>query len=278
MPENSAQNPAEAAFVPRRDVDAYFIARGDGWYDPTLNVQGAWNDNEQHLACPIGLIVHAIDRHEPRENMQLSRVTFEVYGQIPLRPSHVSVRTVRPGRTIELIEATFTVDGRTIIVAHAWRLSVQDSSPVAGSDAPTLPAFEEVPEFDMSSVWPGRFIETVSQRRMPDAVPGRSRNWVSTEIRLIDGEEYSDHAAFLGLIDTANGVSVRVDPREWMFPNVELSLHLFRQPVAGPTGLDTTVSMGTTGLGVTHSVLSDIEGPVGYVTQSLTVRDLQPKS
>lgn len=265
-------------FTPRTDVDAYWLAKGDGLYEPTIHAQGAWNEGEQHLAASAGLIIHAIDRHEPRDDMQISKITFDVYGFIPLRPTHVRVETIRPGRTIELVEATFTVDGRTIIVAHAWRLSRQDSSPVAGTDADRLPPIDECPENPMKDLWPGGFIASLTHHQAPGAKPGRSRNWISTQTRLIDGEPYTDHAAFLGLIDTANGVATRVDPREWMYPNVDLTFHLFRQPKAGPIGLDTTVSMGDDGLGVTHSVLSDSDGPVGYVTQSLTVRQLQPKS
>jgi hypothetical protein len=59
-----------------------------------------------------------------------------------------------------------------------------------------------------------------------------------------------------------------------MFPNVDLSIHLFRSPTGEWTGLDTTVSWGAQGLGVTSTVLHDLAGPVGYAQQSLTLRPL----
>ena len=268
-----------AEYTPATDVNARFIARGDGWYDPTIHVQGAWNDNEQHLAASAGLIVHAISQHEPRPEMQLARVTFDVYGFIPLRPTHVRVRTIRPGRTIELLEATFTVDERTIIVAHAWRLSTQETSAVAGCELDAMPSVAECVRDDMKSQWPGGFINSVTRHHNPDvAAPGRSQSWVTSDVPLVSGEPVSDVAAFLSYIDTANGIAVRQDPREWMFPNVDLSLHLFREPAAGPTGLDTHVAFGPTGLGLTMTTLHDVNGPVGRIAQSLTVREMPKKS
>ena len=124
-------------------------------------MQGAWNEGEQHLAASAGLMVHCIEQHEPRDDMQLAKITFDVLGFIPLRPTLVSVRTIRPGRTIELVEATFSVDGRTIIVGRAWRLSKQDSSPVAGADVPTMPPLEECTPYSMASMWPGGFIHSL---------------------------------------------------------------------------------------------------------------------
>ncbi len=77
-------------------------------------------------------------------------------------------------------------------------------------------------------------------------------------------------------MDTANGIAVQQDPAEWMFPNVDLTVHLFRQPRGPWTGLDTTASFGPTGQGLTSSVLHDVDGPVGQAEQILTVRP-QPR-
>lgn len=265
-------------FHPRTDVAARFMARGDGWYEPTIHVQGAWNDNEQHLAASAGLIVHALQRHEPREDMQLSRITFDVFGFIPLRPTHVRVETIRPGRTIELLEATFTVDDRTIISARAWRLSKQDTSAVAGQELDAMTPLAQCVRDDMKNLWPGGFINSNERYHDPKlARPGRSQSWITSDIALVDGEEVSTVATFLSYIDAANGIATRVSPREWMYPNVDLTVHLFREPVAGPTGLDTHVAFGADGLGLTMTTLNDVNGPIGRVAQSLTVREMPKK-
>ena len=65
---------------------------------------------------------------------------------------------------------------------------------------------------------------------------------------------------------------MRESPDEWLFPNVDLSIHLHRQPGKGPVGLDTTVVFGADGRGLTSTVLHDGSGPVGRAAQMLTVR------
>ncbi|MFD5884348.1 thioesterase family protein [Streptomyces yangpuensis] len=86
--------------------------------------------------------------------------------------------------------------------------------------------------------------------------------------------ESSALASYLALVDTANGVAVQQDPTAWMFPNLDLTIHLHRQPRGPWTGLDTTVTFGPSGQGLTSSVLHDLDGPVGHAEQILTVRPL----
>ena len=50
-------------------ASSYYVPLGDGRYQPTIHVQGAWNDHEQHMGPVSGLIAHAIDQHEPRPEM-----------------------------------------------------------------------------------------------------------------------------------------------------------------------------------------------------------------
>ena len=49
-------------------------------------------------------------------------------------------------------------------------------------------------------------------------------------------------------------------------------MHLFRRPYGDWLGLDTTVSFGADGVGLTASVLHDERGPVGRSAQTLTLR------
>jgi hypothetical protein len=91
-------------------------------------------------------------------------------------------------------------------------------------------------------------------------------------VSLVAGEEVSGLAAAAGLFDIANGMTVRANPLEVAFPNVDLTAHLFRPPSGEWVGFDTTVSFGPGGLGLTSSVLHDTDGPTGTLSQVLTVR------
>lgn len=256
---------------------SYFTPLGPGpqggrLYRPTQHVQGAWRAEEQHLAPVCGLLVHALEQHEPRPDLQPGRVTFDALGVIGLADGEVTVRTVRPGRTIEQVEAAFAVDGRAAVRATLWRLARTDTSVVAGGEPASMPGPDGLPAWQETSVWPGGYIRSLEVRGTPDPEPGRARVWVRPRPRLVEGEQTSALAAWMGVVDTANGVSVRAEPQEWLFPNVDLTVHLFRRPTGEWLGLDTQATFGPDGLGLTSSVLHDVRGPVGRAAQSLTVR------
>jgi hypothetical protein len=120
-------------------------------------------------------------------------------------------------------------------------------------------------------VWPGGFIASAEVRR-EQVEPGRASFWVRTPQPLIQDEEVSQLAKAAGLFDIANGMTVRVGPQEVAFPNVDLTVHLFTAPHGDWIGFDTTVSFGPGGIGVTSSVIHDIAGPIGTMSQMLTIR------
>ena len=255
-------------------ASSYYVRLPDGRYQPTLHVQGAWNDHEQHMGPVSGLIAHAIDQHEPRPEMLLARICYEILGVIPAEPTSVTVETIRPGRTIELVEATLGAGERPVVRARAWRIARGDTASVAGGLPEPLPPPDSFAPWDGRRVWSGGYIASLDMRGHPQNSPGRGRGWIHPGVPLVEGVDVSPTAAYLGLVDTANGIAVREDPRSWMFPNVDLTVHLLREPVAGWVGFDTTVVFGSDGLGVTSSTLYDVEGPVGRAEQSLTVRPL----
>jgi hypothetical protein len=126
----------------------------------------------------------------------------------------------------------------------------------------------------MTSVWPGGYIASLDVRPLAPPAPGRTTAWISTRVGLVAGEPSSTLASYLALVDTANGIAVRQPPTAWMYPNVDLTVHLHRQPEGHWTGLDTTVTFGPTGQGLTSTVLHDLNGPVGHAQQILTVRPM----
>ena len=252
----------------------YFERTGPSTFAATQHVSGAWNPAEQHIAPALGLMTHAVEvdhaRRRADDTLTISRLSFDILGVLPLDEVDVDVRVVRPGRTIELVEATLSHAGRPAVVLRAWLLATLDTSALEGSDHPPMPAPEAMAAWDPTEVWPGGFIASAQLRRDQDT-PGRARFWVRTDVALLD-EPTSALATAAGLFDIANGMTVRVDPTKVAFPNVDLTAHLFRSPRPGWLGFDTTVSFGPDGRGLTSSTLHDEHGPVGSIAQTLTVR------
>lgn len=258
-------------------TDSYYEPIDEHRYKPTHHAGGAWDTEELHFSPLGGLIVHSIDRHlaaQPDRGLVLSRISYDILGRLALEECEIRVETVRPGRTIELLEAVVLIAERPVVRARAWLLSSFDTASVAGTTIERLSPPETLTRWDMASVWPGGYIASVDVRPLSPPQPGRTAAWISSDLSLVAGQPVSAVASFVSMVDTANGIAVRQSPTEWMFPNVDLSLHLHRQPEGRWTGLDTTVSFGPTGQGVTSTVLHDVAGPVGHAHQMLTVRPL----
>lgn len=257
----------------------YFQRTGPQQFSPTARVGGAWREDEQHVSPLAGLITHAIETHRAQRQdppMALSRISFDILGQIRLEEFDLTVETTRPGRTIELVEATVTISGRAVVRARAWFMAETDTSAVAGGQPDRMPEPETLETWPMDSVWPERgFISTLEVRTTTNPQPGRTSAWMSTGTELVAAEPVSPLAAFVALVDTANGIAVREEPTKWMFPNLDLTIHLHRQPEGSWTGLDTSVIFGTAGQGLTSTVLHDRHGPVGRAEQTLTVRAIE---
>jgi hypothetical protein len=251
--------------------NAFYVRRGTDQFVSTLHTQGAWQPGEQHLAPASGLLLAEVERRLPSHKL-VSRASFDALGVIHSGEFSVDVQMVRPGRSIELIEARMRHGSVTSISARIWRLAASDTSSVQGIEWAPLPPPEAMAPLVFSSVWSGGYVASLEARQDGSARAGRALSWLRTSCALVAGEADPPVAGFLKLVDTANGLAIREQPGSVFFANVDVTVHFIRQPEAGWVGFDTRASFGPTGLGETFSVLSDLRGPVGTAAQSLTVR------
>jgi hypothetical protein len=255
---------------------AYFERLGPETFRPTPHVGGAWNLEEQHIAPALGLLVHAVegDRDVRRDDcLVIGRLSYDILGTVPLAPCDVAVTVLRGGRTIELVEAVLSHADRAIVRLRAWLMRATETATDVGTSLRPIESPEAFEAWDPSTLWPGGFIASTEVRRKY-VEPGRAVSWVRTALPLVDGEQASTLASVAGLLDIANGLAVRANPREVAYPNLDLTAHLFRQPTSRWIGFDTSVSFGPAGIGLTSSTLHDLSGPIGTQAQILTIRPL----
>ncbi len=253
---------------------AYFQRIDDSAFRATPHVGGAWSPGEQHIAPALGLLAHVVERDRDArrdDGLLLGRLSYDILGTIPVDVVSTAVRVLRPGRTIELVEASLRHDGRDAVLLRAWLMRPGDTDPLSATALPGIAPPQAMSPWDPSTVWPGGFIASAEVRRA-EVEPGRASFWVRTPLDLVEDEPVSRLAAAAGLLDIANGMTVRVSPRDVAFPNIDLTAHLFAEPRGEWIGFDTTVSIGPSGLGLTSSVLHDSTGSIGTMAQTLTVR------
>lgn len=254
------------------EPSAYYVATGPGSYRTTSHAEGAWAPGQQHMGPISGLLVHELLSCAPRDDLALARVTFDILGVIPLGDVQVLAQVTRPGRTIELLEAELIAGGRPVVRAHAWRLARGETQHLAGSEAPSMAGVEDASPWDGSAVWAGGFIASLDIRVLPGWRPGRGQVWLRPRVGVLDATAVDPLACIFAVIDTMNGVAIRERPEALLFPNTDLTVHLFRTPYGEWLGLDVEVSYGPAGVGLTSAVLSDASGPFGRALQILTLR------
>ena len=161
-----------------------------------------------------------------------------------------------------------------------WYFGVVETTTGAGGVPEPMDGPQGWVTWEPSQMWGGGYIRSIEFVGASDRERGRGRAWIRTPLAVVADEEVSPVAAYLGLVDTANGMNTRVDPSDWMFPNIDMSVHLYREPVGGPghwVGFDTLVTLGDNGVGLTSTTLHDELGAVGRCEQILTVRKLPPR-
>jgi hypothetical protein len=214
---------------------AYFKRIGDCTFRATGHVSGAWDPDDQHIAPALGLLAHVVecDRGQRRnDGLVIGRLSYDILGTIPVDVVDTAVSVVRAGRTIELVEAVLRHDRRDAVRLPAWLMRPIDTAPLTATSLPRITPPEDMPEWHPSTVWPGGFIASAEVRR-EQAEPGRASFWVRSPLPLIEDEEVSRFARTAGLLDIANGMTVRVSPADVAFPNVDLTAHFFAEPEGG---------------------------------------------
>jgi Thioesterase-like superfamily len=259
----------------REAESAYFGRVGEDRLRPQRSCAGAWNPEELHVSPVNGLLVHEMERwlsERPSDGKLVTRMSFDYLGVLGFDECTVRFEVLRPGRAVELVEGVLSQNGRAALRARVWRLSAGDTSSVRGGELDPLAPVEAAQPFDLTSVWPGGYVASLDMRAIDGPEPGRTTAWITTPLEIVDGERATDLARFTLLVDTSNGIAVRRPPENLQFPNVDLTIHLFREPEGVWVGFDTRVTFGPKGHGLTSTDLYDVRGHVGRAAQTLLVR------
>jgi hypothetical protein len=247
---------------------AFYEPLGVGRYRSTEHTAGPWDPRSQHAGPPAALLGRALEQTEPRDDTLLARFTFEILGPVPVAEVEVESRVVRPGRTVELLEAELRAGGRTAMTARAWRLPATAAAP-AGEDAPppARPEDASPPPHDFGY---GHAVEVrFAAGGWHDLGPATA--WTRLKVAVVSGEPPTPLQRVLAVADSGNGISAVLGWDEWLFINPELTVHVLRPPEGEWVVLDAATTIAPGGAALARSVLSDERGSVAYGAQSLLV-------
>jgi Acyl-CoA thioesterase C-terminal domain/Acyl-CoA thioesterase N-terminal domain len=259
--------------------DAVFLAR-DGRFVATDLARGPWDPTAQHGGAPAALLMRAFEQLPASDGLAIARVTYEFLRPVPLGELEVSAEVVRPGRRVQLLEASLSAHGGLEVVrARALQVRPADpeirrtpvTAPAAGPDQGRENDFEPQhrPMFAPDAI-EVRFIEGTFRGEGP------STAWFRLRGSLVAGEEPSPLQRLAAAGDFGNGISAALPWGKYLFINPDLTLYIERPPVGDWICLEAQTIIAPDGIGMAESVLSDERGRVGRATQALLVAPLSP--
>jgi Thioesterase-like superfamily len=266
--------------------DSFFVPDGDAFLATELT-RGPWDPSSQHAGPPAALIARAIERLPSDTPRTVGRITYEILQPVPIGRLCVEAAVARPGRNVELIEASLRDEREELVRARAWRVRTaeldlegelgwdgagsaavlrRDDSPPGPEDArPGVDFFPTGQSVGYHTAMEYRFVAGEYLRLGPATA------WMRMRHPLVAGEEPTPLQRVAIAADTGNGISAPLDFRRFVFINVDLTIHLGRQPVGEWICLDSTTLPDRVGVGITDTALYDEVGALGRAAQTLFV-------
>lgn len=254
---------------------AFFRQTDRNTFEPSEATIGPWSPDFQHGGPPSALLTHALRVYPSSLPLKITRVTIEILSAVPVKPCQIRVEVVRGGKRVELLRGEYTAEGRTYLIAHAWRFISEPGVTGALADSyetPPFPgpqaykSFQGVEYFPYGEALEWRFTEGGYD------VLGPATVWTRPRIPLIEHLETDPLEALMLMVDSANGISAELESREWSFVPVDLTLGLHRHPEGEWVGMDARTVMENDGIGQTTTVVFDSRGKVGQSVHSLFIR------
>lgn len=256
--------------------ESVYVAEGDGpdgeRFVATELARGPWDPNAQHGGPAAALLARAIERHEVDSAMHVARMTVELLRPVQLGAVSVRARTIRPGKKVQLVEASIVAD--EIEVARATGLRIREKELPLGASAPDdrVPGPGQARQFEFERVGPlnfGAAMEIAPLAGGPGQV-GPATVWFRLRVPMVAGETTSPLMRAAAAADFGNGVSSVVDWNTgWVFINPDLTMYLSRYPEGEWVAIDAVTHPSDRGIGYAEVALYDEAGRIGRSVQSL---------
>jgi acyl-CoA thioesterase len=249
-----------------------FTRKGDVFV-PAIHARGPWDPQAMHGGAPAALLGRAIERAAPQ--MRVARVTIEFLGPVPLLPLDVDAEVTRPGRRMQVVEASVSAGGKQVCRARASLIRAEQ---VDGLPAQDVKPVERDPDTlgraTFQSLRGEGFGTTTMELRFAEGdfdTAGPAVAWFRLQRPVVEGEEPSPLQRALVAADFGNGISRLLDWNDWLFVNTDLTVHLHRDPEGEWVALDARTTLEPNGSALAVSMLHDRRGPIGLAAQSLFV-------
>jgi acyl-CoA thioesterase len=254
--------------------ESIFEPVGDDLYVPTEAALGPWTDKALHGAPPAMLMAREVERFQPDRDMLVTRLTIELLRPVGRKHLAVRCREVRPGRKVQLVEASLWSDETEVARATALRIRRVEVAVPEGTEPPPHLLAETFGEWSAPyRSGPAYHLVGVEIRAAPESADQRAPNWawVRLKLPLVPGEETSGLVRVCAAADFPNGISYVVDPHKVSYVNPDLTVYMHRLPLGEWVLVDARTWLQPHGAGFAEGALYDEQGRIGLSVQGLLV-------
>jgi hypothetical protein len=202
---------------------------------------------------------------------------------VPLTPLTMRVRTIRPGRKVQWLEAAL-VDAEEREMARATVLRLRtaevDTAGSVGIDADAPPSLEHAgdppPFFGAGDIgfWSANDVRIVRGDWM---TPGPGIAWLRLRCPVVMGEALSACSRVAAAADFGSGVGNPLRFTHASGINADVTISMFRHPVGEWVCLDSGAWVQPHGVGLASTRLHDQQGPIGQAAQTLLVESIEQR-
>ena len=256
--------------------EAVFEVDGDRFL-PTPAARAGWYPDALHGGPVAALFAREMERVEAPVPMMVVRLTVDLLRPVPTRPLTVVTELSRPGKRIQVIDATLVAEGAVVARASALRIRLLDQPVPDHPRRDPIPGPESLPPYVMREAGGEDWFHTrAAEARFVEGdfyEPGPATVWMRLAMPLVAGEQPTPLQAVAAFSDFGNGLS-RVLPRGWLFINADLTVYLHRYPMDEWVCLRSRTDIDDDGIGVAQSELFDRTGAIGHSLQGLVVEQM----
>ena len=247
--------------------------REEGRFVATVLTTGPWRRDAQNGGAPSGLI-GALVSEVLEEGELVATLQIDLEQPVPVEPLRAVLERRQSSRRVARLAIELHAASGRVVSARALLIRSQ-AVPALRLEKVPVPG----PEGLEPLVWgssgtdeePAFHRDAVEHRIVVGGYgrPEPTTAWLRLGTVVIEDEVAPSLAQLLAVADFGSPLASMVEPERGMgLINVDINLSLHRPPIGDWFLLEATGAVGEQGLGLAVTRVSDLDGPLGIITQS----------
>nr|WP_246591111.1 thioesterase family protein [Georgfuchsia toluolica] len=197
--------------------------------------------------------------------MLSTRFVLNLTRPVPMVPMQWRTAILHEGKRLQILRATLIHEKREVADMTVVRIRI--------SKSPTPVPLRSYPGPEQSQAVPRSHLPRSFELR---SVPGSERPggiavWMRMGADLFPGQPASPLAHAMCLCDFGSSLCGPLDRSKWIYPNFDLTMHVFREPVGEWLLLDADIETAGLGMALVSGILADQQGAFGRAHQSIII-------